>query len=362
MSPLFIEVRYIMRLIFGVNNLCEVSLTGILCELVKLDCPEVMNTLIYNQEFLSKYIKCIAYGCDIQCNSFVQEPTLLDIASIPDISEVYFYDDGTVIDNYNSSSMYNYLYSYLKKNDCKKINMSDIAVNTKNLISLNDAVYLALYMWRNDKMGELTDAIKKALSTIEPAPEKSDTVDSIKQKMANIGMPVSGFNKVEEPEVEKDFPMNPPVETKPVEEPETVEKTSEDDEDEICCKVQDGNFVFMIPVGTKMNRVDIGGNEFDTLVVTTPDMTKSGLQILRVIKEEHKPEIVRVPITLDKTEKKEKVHEPSVQFDRDIDSLRNRKAELDSIIKEARQNGDSAEVERLRKERRKVRNEINKMV
>lgn len=356
------------KLVFGIHDMSELNITAIIRNLNRLGCSSVSESLVYNQSFLSTLLKALLTVYNVQGNSFIQEETLVEVSKYADSIDFCFYDEA--IDKYNTGNMYNYLYNALRKegcSNCKSQQSGDVADYWNSKHSITVATYLTLSIWRYKDMGELTDAIRLAIgglnNEIQDDAESSNDLNEIRQKMADMGMTVDGYKKQET------------AQPKHVKQPEKVQKIpepqadTEDEEDEICCKVQGNNFVFMIPVGTKMDRVSVEGIEFDALVVSLPDLNKTGLQVLTIQKEQKKQEekkevkptvIVRIPIILDKKEKKS-VETVDESASGDLDELKARKAELDALIKAARQNGDTDEVERLRKSRRKVRAQINSL-
>ena len=234
-------------------------------------------------------------------------------------------------------------------------------------------------------MGEITDAIAKAIKSASLEADTSVDDDRVKQAMANIGMPVENYDKQTKPQKEKASQIDnksnkkPSIKKTPVQPKKDFmnEPVHEDSEkvDEICCKISGNQLVLMIPKGAEFVKVEVAGTEFDTLTVEMPDVKSTKLQILSILgsqpvenpKQETK--IERVPIFLDhndedkkpnKSDKKPK-NKPECEVSGNLEDLKRRKSELDSAIKQARTNGDDELVDDLRKQRRKIRNEINKL-
>ena len=339
-----------MNLIFSSTQLNCLSLNKVLNELVESGKSDVVDKLTYNQNLLCSYILSLLENYPLQGNSFIQTDTLLKVSESDVVDKIQFYDSKESIDNYNTSNMYSHLYNYLKKNGCKKIEILNEEPLFQNNQDNQEAIQLAIDMSGGEIVGEISDAIKKALMVNNVNIKQSDKTD-LKQKMANLGMPVEGCSpepeKDKQPKVEQSKEVKQPKQLKEVKkEPITVEE----EEEEICCKIQQGNLVLLIPTGINMNEVTIGGSCFNTLVVKLPDINSSKLQVLEVVKEEKKVEKKSIKPTTEKTTESQ---EPV-----DILDLRSQKLELDRLIKEARQRGNMEEVDRLRKERRKVRNKI----
>lgn len=323
----------------------------------------LMNALVYDQKFVKYWMKVLNEVYPNFCligNTFLQQSTLEELVNSGTI-ELYICSQDREIEKYKTGRMYDGLYKSLKKT-CKTglyLNIEPDAYVTTYL-NTEDLAKITLVIWRETHMGEITDAITKALQGIN-----SDVgEDEVKQAMANLGMSVEGYESqntedepVEETQMEETKPiMNPP-------EPEDDE-SSQDDEDQMCCKISGNTMVLMFPKDTEFNSITIGDVEFNTLTVSLPDVSSTKLQVLDIIhqiqQKSEQPKIVRVPIFLPKETKPEKKVQTRVE-NADLEQLRQQKAEIDAKIKQARSNNDSGLVEQLRKERRKLRAEINKL-
>ena len=220
-------------------------------------------------------------------------------------------------------------------------------------------------------MGEITDAISKALKELDSVrPEESnsveDTTDKIKEAMRNIGMKVDDTVEsiAEEPKQEL-----PKTEVHAVKEP-VEQDLQEEDTPEICCKILDGKMAIMIPKGTKLDSRKVGDLEFDVLTFDMPDVNCNTLQLLKTVtqdSETKKPTETKKPI-VKKVDKKE-VEDKPIQTDTNespksgsvVSDLKDQKKEIDRLIKEARKSGDTDKVNELRKQRRKIRAKMNKI-
>ena len=362
-----------MRIIFSPDSIQGTSLLNLMKSLTELECGgKILDSMVYDNRFVSVLLRVFSLSypnLNFIANSFVQIDTILNLQEYVD---VYIYTSDYE-DKYRTGNVYVSIYKQLKRQGMKNLHL-DEDVEIDNSVTTDELLKITLIVWRNMNMGEITDAIAKALGNVKED-VVNDTEDKIKQAMADIGMPVENYKKSEKTTDNKkkedkqqpkesnkstkksDF-MNPPVES------------VEDEPDEICCKVSNGKLLIMIPKGTKLNSVTVGDNEFDTITIPVPDITHSRLQVMTVIddspKSQAKEEIVRVPIFLDKKEtepqkKKEHKNEEKTEVSDGLESLKDKKAELDEAIKQARKSGDEDLVNELRKQRRKLRNEMNKL-
>lgn len=334
---------------------------------------ELMNSMVYDQEFVIYWVKLMNKLHPNFClvgNSFLQQSTLERLIN-SGIIELYICSDDSSEENlekYKTGRMYQGMYNQLKK-VCKNgvyLNEEPDGYIINNVITTEDLLKITLILWRETHMGEITDAIAKALSGVNSEVSQ----DEVKQAMANLGMPVENYTKQES---KKSTPASDVSSTKKLDIKKDYINPPEPDEDdagddEICCKISGNNLVLMFPKGTEFKTVSVNGIDFDTLTVSLPDVSSTQLQVLSVVKEKS---IVRVPIILNKktTEKPKttKTKSPATKpvqssgDNIDVEKLRQKKAELDVAIKEARVNDDAGLIEDLRKQRRKIRNEINKL-
>ena len=207
--------------------------------------------------------------------------------------------------------------------------------------------------------------------------------ESIKNAMRELGMDVDGDEpaKEEQPKPKKqpkqpkvtkraeeksaeDF-INPPEEATKTDEPEQQEDTESDEEvDAIFVKISGGHMAVLLPVGLQMERQSIGGMEFNVATVGLPDLKSTKLQELIILPQKTEQPVKRTPII--STPEKPKTEQPkqptkTVVVSGEISDLVAEKARLDAEIKKYRQLGDVDTVNELRKQRRAVRNKINKL-
>lgn len=262
----------------------------------------------------------------------------------------------------------------------------------------------------SDQLGELLEKITECQDSIRTDMTVEDILkmtdvrkgdntmtmeESIKNAMRELGMDVDGdkpeqpVKKTEpkvEPKVEKKQPVQKPAkqpEKKVAEDfinpPETSPKTDkfgqqDDTEDEdiasIFVKVSGDQMAVLLPVGLQMKKQTISGIEFNVATVSLPDLKSTKLQELPMVEETEQPvkPVKREPIVTDKeksiTQKvAEKVGKPmkTIVTSGDSGDLAAEKSRLDAEIKKYRQLGDIETVNELRKQRRAVRNKINRL-
>ena len=215
--------------------------------------------------------------------------------------------------------------------------------------------------------------------------------DTIRKAMADLGMNVDDVTDEELPkppkkqQVKETKKPDKKVEKKP----EPVKKAPEpimnepepeeaDDGVSVFCKlnISEGTMAVLVPEGVKFTKQTIGGVSFDTFVVPIPDITSSKLQELPVASEEKEEPAKehsapkKVPVVKSSSNLNKAKSAPPTAAKRSVnksapvgnlDDLQAEKKRLDEEIKQARADGDQEAVLELRKQRRAVRAQINKM-
>lgn len=370
----------------------SVSLLRIMQDLIKYPFGgKIINDLVYNQKFMSTWLNIMnKMFPDLQFygNSFIQTDALMEFSG-----EIYVVADDSYISKYHTGNQYIAVYNRLKKEKMRNIHLN-VGIESESEVDYNNVLCTILILWRETHMGEITDAITAAIKSIQNGSNEPVDKDEVKQAMADIGMPVDGYKKTEQP-AEKKAPAKKaakPVKRTPIQSEET--KNEPEDEGfmnppeennlnelptEICCKINDGRLVLMIPHGAKLNHVEVAGMKFDTLTVDVPDIDSAKLQLLNIYSQvenartQQIDKIVRVPIIFTDEERKQWNAEINTRTDKktvayinqndstELSELKQQKAELDEKIKEARAAGDDESVKSFRKQRRKLREEINKL-
>ena len=130
----------------------------------------------------------------------------------------------------------------------------------------------------------------------------------------------------------------------------------------IFVKFSEDSMAVLIPEDLSLTKQVIGGINFNVATVGIPDFTDKNLQELHCqpvsVNDKTEPQIENKTQNVTKTKRVEK---NPVATSEDLESLKQVKAELDQKIKEARQQGDTEEVNALRKQRRAIRAKINKL-
>jgi hypothetical protein len=369
------------------NSSDSVSLLRIMQDLMKYSFGgKIINDLVYNQKFMSIWLNIVnKMFPDLQFygNSFIQTDALMEFSG-----EIYVVADDSYISKYHTGNQYLAVYNRLKKEKMRNIHLN-VGIESESEVDYNNVLCTILILWRETHMGEITDAITAAIKSIQNGSNESVDKDEVKQAMADIGMPVDGYEKAEQPAEKK---AAKPVKRTPIQSEETKKEPKdegfmnppeENDSDElpteICCKINDGRLVLMIPHGARLNSVEVADMKFDTLTVDVPDTDSTKLQLLSIYgqvedaRTQQIDKIVRVPIIFTDEERKQWNAEINTKTDKkpvahinsedsaELSELKQQKAELDEKIKEARAAGDDESVKSFRKQRRKLREEINKL-
>lgn len=362
-----------MRLVFEpFNN--DKGLIRIMKEVVKYpEISPVLDSILIEQDFTLEYLKVVNAlhpGIDLFVNSFIQDSTVLKLNNVPVFVVAYDYDK-----KYETGGRYLSLNKTLIKNSYKDVQV----VDNSNIFEepddgvIHDLLVELIVLWKETHMGEITDAISKALKELDSIrPEESnsaeDTTDKVKEAMKNIGMKVDDTveNIMDEPKQEPQPEIEEPAAKEPAE-----QDLQEDYTPEICCKIADGKMAIMIPKGTKLDSRKVGDLEFDVLTFDMPDVNCSTLQLLKTVSQDSdtkptetkKPSVKKV-VKVESEEKSIQTNNKELQKSDSVDSesdLKEQKKEIDRLIKEARKSGDTDKVNELRKQRRKIRAKMNKI-
>lgn len=217
-------------------------------------------------------------------------------------------------------------------------------VSSKNLKESNSSKVM------KDVEESASDFVNDAISSVD----NTKDVASDEETCENDGVETYESEN-EETEVEAD-------------EPELVQTDSAVTNNSLYVKFKGGKIVILIPSELELKEEVIGGNRYKSAVVELPDFNSSLMELkcVNVVedntiskkvdkpqkkKDSKKPQIVK------KSNKKpilEDIGENSSK-----EELLDRKAELTKQIAEARKNGDTELVNELRRQRRKIRNELN---
>lgn len=208
---------------------------------------------------------------------------------------------------------------------------------------------------KEDNTMTMEESIKKAMRELGMDVDDTPTPEVTTKKAIEPKKPAKPA-KVSKPEPKEDI-MNPPV-----------ENTEEAEESTIFIKITDTTMALLIPAGMTLEHQNIGGAEFNVATVNIPDWNSKKLQELPLaIQQEEQqktPEPVKVERKSVKVEKPEKKAEKPVKVvveSDDLNELQEEKSRLDAEIKKYRAAGDIDTVNELRKQRRAVRNKINKL-
>lgn len=302
------------------------------------------------------------------------------------------YWNDKVIQKYNLEVRFKKFHERLQTKNEGVGNLFLIDVSDENSEQLNELLEVSQEWSESVKSGLKNEEILEMTNV-----RKDDTMamtmeESIKNAMRELGMEVDGDEPNEEqpkqPEPKKQPPKQPKVSKKveeklaedfinPPEEAAETKKTGQQEDEEsgeevdaIFVKVSGGHMAVLLPVGLQMEKQVIGGMEFNVATVGLPDLNSTKLQELTIVSQKEqstkrvKP-VKRTPIiaTPEKSAKKEQPQKPTktVVVSGEKSDLVAEKSRLDAEIKKYRQLGDVDTVNELRKQRRAVRNKINKL-
>lgn len=368
-------------LLSPVSEKCSASYIDLMKQIQTL--PEnlesrLMNDLVYDQIFVYKFLKLLSAvhpedDFVFQINSFVQDYTLRKLLEIGIPLEIVCvnYD----VEKYFSGDCYLGLYKRLKKEKFPVMLSEDCAsLKCVSQVNTDEILYTLLCLEREVKDMGLSELIKSASEDLRKKSNVSKSDGELTRAMKDMGLDLETgetfMNPPQQPKAETKNTLkkeNKKVQkNKPKPQVSTSKATtadSSDDENDICYKVSDGKFVVLIPEDTPIEVVELNGVKFKRILTDLPDLNTDELQVKRVLntQENKQPQIVRVPIFLKKSEPVTKSSSEDFGEYPELEELRARKQELDIEIAKARKDGDVALVNELRKQRRKVRNTINKL-
>ena len=310
---------------------------------------------------------------------------------ILETTEKYWNDK--LIQKYNLEVRFKKFHERLQTKNEGVGNLFLIDVSDENSEQLNELLEVSQEWSESVKSGLKVEEILEMTKV-----RKDDTMatmtmeESIKNAMRELGMEVDGDEPVKEEQPKQTEPKKQPkqskvtkkVEEKPAEDfinpPEEVAETdetgqqedteSDEEADAIFVKISGGHMAVLLPVGIQMKKQNIGGMEFNVATVGLPDLKSTKLQELTIIAQKEQPTkqlkpVKRTPI-ITTPEKPAKVEQPqkpvkTVVVSGEKSDLVAEKSRLDAEIKKYPQLGDVDTVNELRKQRRAVRNKINKL-
>jgi hypothetical protein len=281
------------------------------------------------------------------------------------------------VEKYYSGDCYLSLYKRFKKEKFP-VSLSDNHSDNADIleVDLDEILYILLFLEEREVTDVgLSNLIKAASDDLRKKSTVNSSDGELTKAMKEMGLDLetgeSFMNPPQQNEPKSDKVKKPKKSTtKTKSQPQPVEKkpveVEEDEENEICYKVVGDKLVVLIPEDTPVDTVDVNGIKFKRILTDIPDLNVSGLQVKKVLndsEEQEEPEIKRVPIFLEKSEQSVEPDEEESNGESgdELSDLKRKKQELDAAIAEARKAGDTALVNDLRKQRRKVRNTINKM-
>lgn len=293
------------------------------------------------------------------------------------------YWDDKLIQKYNLEVRFKKFHERLQTKNEGVGNLFLVDVSDENSEQLNELLEVS-QEWSESVKSNLKNEEILEMTKVRKDDNMAVTMEeSIKNAMRELGMDVDGDEptKEEQPKPKKqpkqpkvtkkaeekpaeDF-INPPEEATKTDEPEQQEDTESDEEvDAIFVKISGGHMAVLLPVGLQMEHQSIGGMEFNVATVGLPDLKSTKLQELTIFPQKTEQPVKRTPII--STPEKPKIEQPkqpikTVVVSGEISDLVAEKARLDAEIKKYRQLGDVDTVNELRKQRRAVRNKINKL-
>lgn len=306
------------------------------------------------------------------------------------------YWDDKLIQKYNLETRFKKFHERLQAKNEGVGNLFLIDVSDENSEQLNELLEVSQEWSESVKSGLKNEEILE-MTEVRKDDTMATTVtmeESIKNAMRELGMPVDDDEPTKEeqpkqPEKKKQPPkqpksakkaeeklaedfINPPEEAAETDETGQQEDNESDEEaDAIFVKISDGHMAVLLPAGLQMEKQNIGGMEFNVATVELPDLKSTKLQELTIVSQKSeqptkqvKP-VKRTPIIVapEKPVKNEQPQKPikTVVVSGEKSDLVAEKSRLDAEIKKYRQLGDVDTVNELRKQRRAVRNKINKL-
>lgn len=374
------------------DELCSVSYMDILKEIKKYPFQlqsKLMNELVYNQNFVYKFLRILDLifpkNTVFLANSFIQEYTFQKLMESNINLEIRSYEEDT--EKYFSGTYYKNLFKRLKKAKYP-VTMNDFDEKDIVNVDVTKVMWILLKFTQEElkDMG-LSDVIKAATKDLRDKSvdvEESTMDGELTKAMKQLGLDLTtgksfmntpqsqGFSQNKQNndiKVTKKKSANINEKVSNMTEKNTL--NSFDDENDLCYKVSDGRVAILIPVDTPVETVEIDGMQFMKFVTDVPDLNTDSLQIKKIYSEvlnepiKHDEDFIRVPIFLSNSDENfsesEDKSTENVENCFEIESLRTKKQELDKEIAAARKSGDTDLVNELRKQRRKIRNTINKL-
>jgi len=313
---------------------------------------------------------------------------------ILDHTEKYW--DDKVTQRYHLEVRFNSLYDRLHKvasDNLYLINISednsdDLDSLIENCSNLEESIKIEnnitkivdlVTIRKEDNTMTMEESIRKAMAELGMDVEEPDTDSNPEEKPQKQSKTAEKKSKQvkpqpkpkEQPKDEEEQFMNEPEE----EEQEVSEQPENEEEgdkiDAVFVKITGNTMALMVPEGLKFEQQEVGGIVFNVATVGVPDLNNKKLQELTlIVGNADNPKVIkRVPI-ITQPEKKEqpkptakKTKQPvkvMVESD-DMKDLQEEKSRLDAEIKKYRAEGDIDTVNELRKQRRAVRNKINRL-
>lgn len=287
------------------------------------------------------------------------------------------YWDEKTTQKYNLEVRFKKVYERLQKNNTGTDNLYLVDLGSEDT-SVLESLIESSQDWMESEIVE--NSYEELLNLIEVRKDDENMTmeESIKKAMRDLGMDVDDTAE-ETPHPEKPSKKQDTKQPKQKKKPQTKpkedfmnapEETAENEDDSaeevasVFVKLTDTTMALLIPAGLKLEKQVIGDMEFNVATVDLPDLSNKKLQELSIKKQE---EPTKPAPTEKKPKKVEKSKKPSekptkvVVVSDDLKELQEEKARLDAEIKKYRADGDIDMVNALRKQRRAVRNKINKL-
>lgn len=306
--------------------------------------------------------------------------------SIRDTMEKYW--DDKVTQKYNLEVRFKKLHERLQSKNDGAGNLFLVDVSDENSGQLNSLLEVSQEWSESLNTGLKNEEILE-ITRVRKDDNTMTMEESIKAAMRELGMEVDGEEptvvtepkpkkqpkqekvakkdekKVAEKKVAEDF-INPPKDTPKTDvSVQQEDKESDEEPDAIFVKISDGHMAILFPVGIQLEKQVIGGMEFNVATVDgLIDLKSTKLQELSLIApkvEQPTKSVKRTPIVTQVEKPKPAKPIKTVVVSGDISDLMAEKSRLDAEIKKYRQMGDIDTVNELRKQRRAVRNKINKL-
>ena len=264
---------------------------------------------------------------------------------------------------------FNRLYEELAKRNLQNLYLVDIS--QENSEELNRLLEESI-TWKDTPEDMLLDELGafESITNLIIGKDNDDMTieNSIEKAMRELGLnlpeqtEVSPITPVVEPKKKKDKKAEP-IKKREVTTPQEVQPIkTQQEEQSIFVKFSENTMAILIPENIHITKQVIGDTTFNVTTVEIPDINNKSLQELSCsvtpVVSHTTPQPKKKAAEPEKIKKREKTPEITTY---DLASLKQVKAELDQKIKEARQQGNTEEVNALRKQRRAVRAKINKL-